>query len=185
MHLETPETITIFKQKIRIDAAYLSFRVWKNSSFKELDKLLQLTHIRHLNAASSDLEDQHLEVIGKMETLELLDLDATEITNYGLFFLKPLHNLKQLRLKDNPQLTNGCIDYLSELGTLEMLHAGNTGITIAGFKKLLDRVRLKTLILDSEFADLIEDLLQLSAAHPGLEILVKGRASIVNGKMNN
>ena len=95
----TPEIIRIFGQHVNTDVAYFSFSVWDDIPSKELQKLLQLTHIRHLNVSSCDLEDKHLEMIGKMETLELLDLDATEITNYGLFFLKPLINLKQLRLK--------------------------------------------------------------------------------------
>lgn len=181
----TPGTITLFDQQVTTGTEYLSLSVRKNANFLELEKLLQLTQLRHLNVSSCDLEDQHLEVIGKIETLELLDLDATEITNYGLFFLEPLQNLKQLRLKDNPQLTNGCIDYLARIQSLEWLHAGNTSITLTGLSKLLDRVPLKMLILDFEFADQVEELKELSAAHPGLEILVKGRANIINGKLNN
>lgn len=181
----TPENIPIFGQHVDTDTAYFSFSVWDDIPSKELQKLLKLTHIRHLNVSSCDLEDKHLETIGKLKTLELLDLDSTEISDHGLSFLEPLQQLKQLRLKDNPQLTDNCIDYLVRIPSLEMLHAGNTSITSTGLSLLLDRVQLKTLILDSEFADSIADLLDLSGRYPDLEIILKGTGCISNGRMNN
>ncbi|MNJ91840.1 hypothetical protein D3C87_94950 [compost metagenome] len=181
----TPGTITIFKQNVQTDTVYFSVSFLDEIEIPELQKLVHLTNLKHLNLSSLDLRDEHLEIIGEITSLELLDLDLNEISDQGLRFLEPLKNLKQLRLKDNPQLTDGCIDQLVRIPSLEMLHAGNTSITISGLSRLLDRVQLKILILDYEFADLLEELKGLSNAHPSLEITVKGKASILNGRMNS
>lgn len=90
-----------------------------------------------MNISASDLIDKHLEAIEKIDSLGLLDLDATKITGQRLFYLEPLKNLKQLRLKDNPQLTDMCIEYLLNIQSLELIHIGNTSITTVGARVLL------------------------------------------------
>jgi Leucine-rich repeat (LRR) protein len=180
----TIETINIADQEVRIDAEYLKFTFCGGIEIQEVQKLLRLKNLRQLNLSSSRLLDKHLEYIGKINSVELLDLDSTEITNQGLSFLQSLKKLKQLRLKDNPQLTDMCIEYLSNLESLELLHIESTSITINGLRRLLHQVKLKSIILGSEPGNMIEDLLLLSSMNPNLEITLKGVGIIFNGKLN-
>lgn len=105
--------LKIVNKEVRSDANYLRLYFTSKVKNKKLEKLLELKRLRHLNASGSYLLDQHLEIIGQIETLELLDLDLTEITDSGLQYLNPLKNFTELRLKDNPQLTDYCVEHLS------------------------------------------------------------------------
>lgn len=178
------ETINIVDQEVRVDTDYLSLSFFDKIKISEIKKLLHLENLKHLNLSSSDLMDEHLEIVGKIESVELLDLDSTEITNQGLQFLEPMKQLKQLRLKDNPQLADKCIGYLSNIASLELIHIGNTSITIDGVRELLSKVELKSLIIDFEFDKLMDELLIITRLHPQLEITLKGTGIISNGKLN-
>ena len=181
----TQEIVDIVGHEVRIDADYLRLRFFGEIEISEIQKILRLKNLKHLKLSSSDLIDKHLEAIGKIDSLELLDLDATDITNQGLFYLEPLKNLKQLRLKDNPQLTDICIEYLLNIQSLELIHIGNTSITIVGLRKLLSKVELESIILEKpEFGNLIDELLIITSGHPKLEIILKGIGIISNGKLN-
>ncbi|MCP4521911.1 MAG: hypothetical protein GY827_09530 [Cytophagales bacterium] len=150
----------------------------------ELEQLLHFKKLKHLNVSCSDLFDHHLAIIGKIESLELLDIDSTEITNDGLKHLIPLKKLSALRLKDNPQLTDECIVYLAAIEWLELIHIGNTSITMEGLTSLLQKNELYEIILGSEFNDKIEELKLLTQKYPDLEITLKGTGIIMNCKLN-
>ncbi len=174
----------ILNREINIDTDYLNLSFYGEIDKNELKKLTQLKRLKHLNVSSSDLYDKHLEIIGQLKTLELLDLDLTEITDSGLKNLIQLTQLRKLRLKDNPQLTNDCIAYLLDIEQLELIHIENTSITIDGLIKLLTQKELKTVILDCEFDNSIDELLSISEKYPKLEIVFKGTGIMSNGKLN-
>ncbi len=174
----------ILNREINIDTDYLNLSFYGEIDKNELKKLTQLKRLKHLNVSSSDLYDKHLEIIGQLKTLELLDLDLTEITDSGLKNLIRLTQLRKLRLKDNPQLTNDCIAYLLDIEQLELIHIENTSITIDGLIKLLTQKELKTVILDCEFDNSIDELLSISEKYPKLEIVFKGTGIMSNGKLN-
>jgi hypothetical protein len=137
--------------------------------------------VSHLNLSSTDTSDNDLIEIGKNTSIEMLDLDCTDITDQGLAHLAPLKYLSQLRLKDNPQLTDACITHLTVFNWLELLHIENTSITIDGMRRLLGKVKLETLIVGAELDEGIEALRQLSGEFPETEILVKGKCVIKGG----
>lgn len=178
------ETIHIINKEVSLDTNYLSLSFFGEIEMAELEKLYQLKKLKHLDMASSYLFDKHLEVIGQVKTLEILDLDLTEITDKGLRNLKPLKQLRELRLKDNPQLTDKCIEFLSDIEQLEAIHIGNTSITILGLITLLHKKELESVILDFEFENEIDELLIISTKYPKLEITLKGTGIISNGKMD-
>ena len=174
----------IINKEVNINTEYLSLSFFEQIKVTELEKISQLKKLKHLNLSNSYLFDKHLEIIRKVASLELLDLDATEITDSGLQYLKPLNKLKELRLKDNPQLTDACIEHLLDIKDLELIHFGNTAVTTSGVRVLLENKKIKTLILDSEFKDNIYELKSLSEKHPYLEIIVKETGIISNGKLD-
>jgi hypothetical protein len=179
----TQELINIIDHEVCTNADYLSLSFFGEIEISEIQKLLQLKNLKHLNLSSCDLIDKHLETIGKIASLELLDLDATEITDQGLFFLQHLKNLKQLRLKDNPQLTDTCVEYLSNIHSLELVHFGNTSVSTGGVRKLLSKVELHCILLEnSDLRDVIDELLIITSEHPKLEITLKGLGILSNGK---
>ena len=174
----------IIDKEINIDTDYLNLSFYGEIETIELKKLIQLKNLKHLNISSSDLFDKHLIFIGQLETLELLDLDLTEITDNGLRNLNSLKRLRELRLKDNPQLTNDCIEFLFDIEQLELIHIENTSITKTGLIKLLTQKELKSVILGSEFDNEIDELLRITKTYPKLEITLKGTGLISNGKLN-
>ena len=175
------EYIQFFEQEVALDATYLHIDFFRDKGIDELQKLTALKLLEHLNAASADLNDDHLEIIGQLVSLELLDLDLTELSDQSLRFIEPLQNLRELRLKDNPQLTDECIPSLIQLTSLKQVHIENTGITWKGLKQLVSEVDLESVILGSEFNDFEDELLTISSLRPEMEILFKGMGMIRNG----
>ena len=92
--------------------------------------------------------------------------------------------MRELRLKDNTQLTDKCIEFISEIEKLELIHIENTSITIKGLIKLLSLKELKSIILDFELDYEVDKLLKVSEQYTKLEITVKGKGVISNGKLN-
>ena len=113
----------------------------------------------------------------------MLDLDLTEISDDRIKHLENLSNLKELRLKDNPQLTDGCVVHLLKIKTLSLIHLGNTSLTIEGVKKIILGMNLHTIILDDIFKNMQEELIKLSLDAQDTEIFIKGHAMICNGQL--
>ncbi len=174
----------ITNKEVNINTDYLSLSFFGEIEITEFEKLYQLKKLRHLNLSSSDLFDKHLEIIGQLKSIKLLDLDLTEITDNGIRNLKPLKQLKELRLKDNPQLTDKCIEFLSDIEQLELIHIENTSITVIGLTKLLNKKKLNSIISDFYLDNDINDLLRVSKKHPKLEITLKGKGLISNGRLS-
>jgi len=177
------ETITLFSDITPLETPYLSLLFLNKIPLDELRKIIQLTKLQHLNASSEEIVDTHLEIISQVSSIELLDLDVSEITDAGIPFIIPLQNLKALRLKDNPQLTDACIPHLAKLKDLKSIHLGNTSVTIDGLETLCSQLQLEEVILNYRFEDFVSKLKQISKAHPQLSILIKGTGTIKNGEM--
>jgi len=160
------------------------YRVFLTKKFSFLFKIGVLFYIDlAINASSEEIVDTHLEIISQVSSIELLDLDVSEITDAGIPFIIPLQNLKALRLKDNPQLTDACIPHLAKLKDLKSIHLGNTSVTIDGLETLCSQLQLEEVILNYRFEDFVSKLKQISKAHPQLSILIKGTGTIKNGEM--
>ena len=177
------DNIIIFGQEVSSETAYFNM-VWLEEIHRdELLKLKQLKQLRHLNASFYKLNDVDLEVIGQLKSVELLDLVMTEVTDEGLKLLRPMVNLEELRLKDNPQITDAGLEHLSGLKNLKLIHLGNTSVTIAGLQVILRNIALSTLVIDSDFKESLNELGAMSLEYPSLEIIVKGTATVSNGEI--
>ncbi|AFM03660.1 hypothetical protein Fleli_1223 [Bernardetia litoralis DSM 6794] len=178
------KNITIINKSVDIQTEYLNLTFFGKIEKNEIQKIRQLEKLKHLNLSSSDLIDEQLEIIGKIENIQVLDLDLTEITNQGISFLKYLQNLKELRLKDNPQLSDNCIEHLITIKSLKFIHIENTAITIDGLKKLLCKSNLESIIIDAKFNNQLNKLIQISEQYPEIEIILKETGLILNGKIS-
>ncbi|MFN5416855.1 MAG: hypothetical protein ACK5B9_07345 [Flavobacteriia bacterium] len=161
------------------------FSLKMNDSFKDVENLFEMKKFTRLLSASfsgSDLNDDGLLLLSNFILLENLNLQETQITNEGIKHLKKLPNLKCLRLKENPQLTNECVVYLKEIKTLVNLHIHETSINMEGLKKLIVLQNLQFIALDVfENNYTFEGLSQLSIEIPNCEILAKGSGMFLNG----
>jgi hypothetical protein len=155
----------------------------------ELQALAEYPFVTHVNLASSNINDEGLKIISGFSNIEILDLDATDITDAGLPHLAPLVRLNQLRLKEVSQLTDAALPHLVSLQALELLHLEGTSVTLAGLTVLTQLSNLKLLIIDP---DLLEDQVDEAARRNQLEsishqlsnceILLKGYGVVTNGR---
>lgn len=108
-------------------------------------------HINHFRCKDAGIDDYWLEkLVSAIKSINMLDLDENEITNEGIYHLTKLENLKELRLKECNLIDNGCLEYLNQIHSLELLHIGGTSITIDHLIKLNGLVKLKTLLVSSD-----------------------------------
>jgi hypothetical protein len=176
------ETITIDGKEFDAAASHADF-TWHR--FSDTGTLLGLAAFRELRAASfggANLDDRGLELVCRISTIDTLDLQDTEVTNEGLVSLGRLERLDYLRLKDNQQLTNDCVQHLVSLPLLENLAIQETSIDERGLWLLKGKRSLRDLCLDvfeENFS--LEGLRRWSAATPGCTVIAKGRGEFVAG----
>lgn len=131
-------------------------------------------YVKHANLRTSDINDEGIALmVNRITSIEILDLDETDITNESVKLLTRLEGLKELRLKGNHSIDNECIEDLSRITSLELLHLGGTSVTIDGVGKLSSLKNLKLLLLsaaDNENAQ--EKLFELAVALPDCEFIV-------------
>ena len=123
-----------------------------------------------LAMSGPEIDDGHVEKIGQLLTLKLLDLRGTSISDDGLKSIAPLVQLEQLnlvgtqvsddglralgglvRLKtlllSSPLITDKCLDIIAGFTELNYLSLSGTGITDAGLEKLGQLKQLRRLAI--------------------------------------
>ncbi|HEY9364235.1 MAG TPA: hypothetical protein VIQ00_13295 [Chitinophagaceae bacterium] len=135
--------------------------------------------IKHVRCRTSEIDDYGLsQMVTVVKSIDMLDLDDTEITNEGIMHLTKLENLKELRLKECRQIDNDCLQYLNQITTLELLHLGGTAVTLDGLEKLISLKNLQTLLVssDDEMEIVKIQLLKIAAALPRCEFIVNHKS---------
>ncbi len=99
------------------------------------DLLLIKDQLIWLQLAKSNINDQDLEVIGKLTNLRKLNLSQNSITDQGVSQLVSLKNLQQLNLYGN-QITEKSIGTLKQLDKLKKLFLWQTGISPESIERL-------------------------------------------------
>tara|TARA_B100000965_G_C19595524_1_gene760007 strand:- start:1573 stop:2418 length:846 start_codon:yes stop_codon:yes gene_type:complete len=116
-----------------------------------------------------DLKDEGLEPIKLLESVKVLNLRDTKITNAGIINIKGMKDLKRLHL-ERTNVDDGCIDYLAGLQELEYLNLYSTKVSDLGLSKLKDLKNLKKLYLwQTNVTN--EGVKQLETALPDLKIV--------------
>ena len=107
---------------------------WNNFFYfnvpKHLDQVPQ--HLERVNFRIYNVDDYGLgQMVAYVQTINMLDLDGTDVTNAGIAELTKLKDIKELRLKECRFIDNGCIPDLNKLTGLTLLHLGGTSLTTA------------------------------------------------------
>ena len=89
--------------------------------------------VKEINLRRAQINDLALEPLGKLDTLEKLDLSATAITDQTVEVLLRLKNLGELNLRQTAISDNG-LARLAELNRLQKLDISNTNITGRGLE---------------------------------------------------
>lgn len=171
--------IEICGQSFDRDSEHFAFE-WPFTDIEdmaELDKLRLFPQLRSVSLGSTNINDLGLQYVCKNPNIDNLNLQDTQITNEGIRCLAELKGLKYLRLKENWQLDNGCIEAINQLQSLVDLQLHETSIDGAGIKAI-NLVHLRDLMVN-ETEDSI--LRHLSHQLPRCRILIKGKAEWLNG----
>jgi len=145
-------------------------------------------HIDRVNFRIWDhVEDDHLLLmLSKVKSINMLDLDETDITNEGIKYLTKLEQLKELRLKGIQQIDDDCMEQLNQIKDLELLHLGGTSVTLDGLSKLSDLQKLKVLLLSvPEAEEIKEKMLLLNAMLPHCEFILNYKSYEFDEENNN
>lgn len=148
---------------------------------QQLRRLAALPRLSSASFCDVPLTDEGLGYVCECTTLDNLRLQHTALTNGGLAVLARLPALRYLRLKDNPQLDDGCVPHLSALTRLVNLQVHETSIRATGLMALSGVPDLEELVVDTETGSR-EALEALSRKRPKCEILVKGQGSFFAGR---
>jgi hypothetical protein len=112
---------------------------------RDLESLSGLeSRLRRINFSRTEITDEGLEQLSRMEKLEQLRLSSPRITDEGLACLRRLEHVRFLHLIDIP-ITDAGLEHLHALKSLESLYLDGTKVTDDGIQRLvtaLPRVHL-------------------------------------------
>ena len=132
-------------------------------------------HIDRVNFRIWDhVEDDHLLLmLSKVKSINMLDLDETDISIEGIKYLTKLEQLKELRLKGVAAIDNDCMPHLNQLRDLELLHLGGTSVTLNGLTNLINLQKLKVILLSIPPDEVIkEKMYELKTMLPHCEFII-------------
>jgi len=138
--------------------------------------LVTLKELRELDLSESIVGNPGLESLAKLSKLEKLNLWGTRVGDTGMKYLATMTSLKTLNLdrvgfpSENVVLTDDGVKQLASLENLESLHLGNAQIGKAAIESLAGLKKLKRLYIPfcADVTD--EDVANLIAAIPGLQV---------------
>lgn len=186
IHFSNDDAIDIDGQWFPRSIVRFSF-AWPHriTRMSELGKLAALVNLRSANFCSTNINDEGLRHLSNASMIDYLDLQETEIGNEDLAWLADMQRLAYLRLKDNPQLDNGCIDGLLKLSNLSELQIHETSIDQDGLDRLEPMTQLRDLLIYRDGDNFsYPRLLALSRRLPQCTILVKGSGEFSQGTFN-
>ena len=102
--------------------------------------------VRVLRCADRPLVDEHVDAIGVLRDLRILDLDGTGITDRALDVLADLPRLTDLRVSDT-SVTDVGLALIARLPSLHSLSVAGTEVTDDGLRALAGHARLGILNL--------------------------------------
>jgi len=136
------------------------------------------SHLHHVRMRLWDkVIDEYLELmVTQVKSINMLDLDETDITNNGIAHLAKMDFIKELRLKGIREIDDDCIVHLNKIKGLELLHVKGTSVTIDGILKLDSKPELKELFFSAKECEITkEKMLQLKKLMPGCSFTIDGK----------
>lgn len=133
------------------------------------------THLERVNFRIWDrVTDEEIELmVTHVQSIDMLDLDETEITNDAIEQLTKLSFIKELRLKGCNDIDDDAIVHINNIKGLELLHLGGTSISINGLLQLSADHPLHTLLVSvDEPEQHIDELTILANRFPDCKLIV-------------
>lgn len=132
-------------------------------------------HLERVNFRSwNHVEDEQIELMMQhVQSINMLDLDETDITNDSIELLTKLSFLNELRLKGCRHIDDQAIIYINDIKGLELLHIDGTSISLQGALQLAAHHPLHTLLIGvDEEEKHIEELTLLANRFPDCQLIV-------------
>jgi len=121
---------------------------------EELTQLEGLEGLRELRLTETPVDDETAKWIGTIDSLQVLNLPKSMVTDSGLAQLVALPQLELLRI-GSPKLTSGCYEPISQSETILYLHLLNSPIDDKGLQQLAQMKQLESFYIDG--TDVSED----------------------------
>lgn len=107
-------------------------------------------HLNRVNFRIYNVDDYGIGQMAEYVTsINMLDLDGTDVTNEGIEILTKLKDIKELRLKECMGIDSGCVPHLNKLAGLTLLHLGGTALRAKDVLQLPNLTQLETLLISS------------------------------------
>lgn len=131
-------------------------------------------HVVHVNLKESGITDQEiLYLVTRIKKIDMLDLHYTAISNEGIKHLVKTDNLKELRLKGNTGIDNGCMPYINRIKGLVFLHLRHTAVNAEGLRELSSQELKTVLVSDDDAREIIDKkMVEIAVAMPHCEFWV-------------
>lgn len=111
----------------------------KNSLHGNLAAFLRMEHLESLCLDETDVTDSDLIYLGNMSHLRSLSLNNTRVTDSGMRYLCKLHRLECLSLS-NTHISDDGLEQLQSLASLNEVELDGTKITSTGHKQFCDAI---------------------------------------------
>jgi hypothetical protein len=142
------------QDEIPIHLERVNFRIWNSVEDDEIE--LMVTHVRSIN---------------------MLDLDETDITNYSIQLVTKLSFIKELRLKGCRKIDDKAIPHINNIKGLELLHIDGTSISINGVLQLSASHTFRMLLIGvDEPEQHQEELTTIAQRFPDCELIVNHKS---------
>ncbi len=142
-------------------------------------------HLERVNFRIWDhVEDEQIELmIQHVQSINMLDLDETDITNDSIELLTKLSFLKELRLKGCRHIDDDAMPHINNIKGLELLHIDGTSISLKGALQLADHHPLHTLLIGvDEPEQHTDELTILANRFPDCQLIVNHKDFTVKKK---
>tara|TARA_Y100000814_G_scaffold109828_1_gene77616 strand:- start:313 stop:1287 length:975 start_codon:yes stop_codon:yes gene_type:complete len=102
-----------------------------------------------LSLSRTNVADEDLGRLKKLQSIEYLDLSRTSIGDQGMAHIVEMPNLSYLNLRDT-NVSDNSIEYLSRMENLKQIYLWSSGITESGAKALRDRLPEAFVVFDTD-----------------------------------
>ena len=137
------------------------------------------THLERVNFRIwNHVDDEQIEMmVTHVQSINMLDLDETNISNYSIQLLTKLSFIKELRLKGCGEIDDDAMPHINHIKGLELLHIDGTSISIKGVLQLRADHPLRMLLIGVDDPEQHqEELTTIAQRFPDCELIVNHKS---------
>lgn len=180
--LKAAESLKTAGAKLKLDkegyVSEVNLRGTLIDDAKDLQGITQLSRLRSLLFNQNPITEAELELIGKVPSLENLDVRYCSLDNKSITYLTGLSRLKALRLSGNEDIDDDAMPDINKLTNLKVLMLDFLWISDDGLTQLKDLKKLEELYLAKTLID--DKALQTLTTFPQLKKIRLAQNQISN-----